>query len=239
MSKYTAEQLKSLSSGELVVLVLSMQDQLDRLNENFENLVEQLRISNGQRFGRKTEKLQEIEGQLSLFNEIEAACDLSAPEPEPEELLPAARRKKKEKGKREEDLKGLPEEPHPHTVSREQLDALFGEGNYRRLADETYKRLRCRPMEWVVEVHTVEVYVGTGGEHQDEFLRADRPKYLLRNSIVTPSLEAAVINAKYVNALPLYRIEQEFARNGVNLSRQTMSNWTISCAEMNGSARNF
>ena len=31
MSKYTAEQLKSLSSGELVVLVLSMQDQLDRL----------------------------------------------------------------------------------------------------------------------------------------------------------------------------------------------------------------
>ena len=100
MSKYTAEQLKRLSSGELVVLVLSMQDQLDRLNENFENLVEQLRISNGQRFGRKTEKLQEIEGQLSLFNEIEAACDLSAPEPEPEELLPAARRKKKETGKR-------------------------------------------------------------------------------------------------------------------------------------------
>ena len=27
MSKYTAEQLKRLSSGELVVLVLSMQDQ--------------------------------------------------------------------------------------------------------------------------------------------------------------------------------------------------------------------
>ena len=86
MSKYTAEQLKSLSSGELVVLVLSMQDQLDRLNENFENLVEQLRISNSQRFGRKTERLQDIEGQLSLFNEIEAACDLNAPEPEPEEL---------------------------------------------------------------------------------------------------------------------------------------------------------
>jgi len=231
MAKYTAEQLKNLSSGELVILVLSMQDQLDRLNENFENLVEQLRVSNGQRFGRKTEKLPEIEGQLSLFNEIEAACDLNEPEPASEELLPAGRRKKKAKGKREEDLKDLPEELHPHTVSREKLDALFGEGNYRRLQDETYRRLRCKPMEWVVEVHTVEVYVGTGGEHQDEFLRADRPKDLLRNSIVTPSLEAAVLNAKYVNALPLYRIEQEFARYGVALSRQTMSNWTISCAE--------
>ena len=165
MSKYTAEQLKSLSTGELVILVLSMQDQMDRLNENFESLVEQLRISNGQRFGRKTEKLSEIDGQMSLFNEIEAACDLDEPEPDPEELLPTARRKKKAKGKREEDLKDLPEEPHPHTVSKEKLDALFGEGNYRRLDDETYKRLRCKPMEWVVEVHTVEVYVGTGGEH--------------------------------------------------------------------------
>ena len=230
MSKYTAEQLKSLSSEELVILVLSMQDQMSRLNENFENLVEQLRISNGQRFGRKTEKLQEIDGQLSLFNEVEAACDLNAPEPEPEVLLPV-RRKKKEKGKREEDLKGLPEEPHEHKVSKAKLDALFGAGNYRRLADETYKRLRCKPMEWIVEVHTVEVYVGTGGEHQDEFLRGDRPKDLLRNSIVTPSLEAAVMNAKFVNALPLYRIEQEFARNGVTLSRQTMSNWTILCTE--------
>ena len=231
MSKYTAEQLKSLSTGELVILVLSMQDQMDRLNENFESLVEQLRISNGQRFGRKTEKLSEIDGQMSLFNEIEAACDLDEPEPDPEELLPTARRKKKAKGKREEDLKDLPEEPHPHTVSKAKLDALFGEGNYRRLDDETYKRLRCKPMEWVVEVHTVEVYVGTGGEHQDEFLRADRPRDLLRNSIVTPSLEAAVLNAKYVNALPLYRIEQEFARYGVSISRQTMSNWTVSCAE--------
>ena len=81
MSKYTAEQLKSLSTGELVILVLSMQDQMDRLNKNFENLVEQLRISNGQRFGRKTEKFSEINGQMSLLNEIEAACDLDVPLP--------------------------------------------------------------------------------------------------------------------------------------------------------------
>jgi len=48
---------------------------------------------------------------------------------------------------------------------------------------------------------------------------------------VTPSLEAAVMNAKYVNAIPLYRLEQEFARNDVHLSRQVMAHWTILCAE--------
>lgn len=64
---------------------------------------------------------------------------------------------------------------------------------------ETYKRLRHEPESWTVEIHTVEVYVGTDGDHQDEFLRGNRPKDLLRNSIVTPSLLASILNVKYVN----------------------------------------
>ena len=31
-----------------------------------------------------------------------------------------------------------------------------------------------------------------------------------QDSLVSPSLEAAIMNAKYVNAVPLYRQEQEF-----------------------------
>ena len=83
-----------------------------------------------------------------------------------------------------------------------------------------------------VEIHTVEVYVGTDGDHQDEFLRGNRPKDLLRNSIVTPSLLASILNVKYVNSSALHRIEQEFQRNGVNISRQTMSNWIVRCSQM-------
>lgn len=89
---------------------------------------------------------------------------------------------------------------------------------------ETYKRLRHEPESWTVEVHTVDVFVGIDGEHQDEFMRGDHPKDLLRNSIVTPSLLASILNVKYVNSASLNRIEQEFERNGVNISRQTMSN---------------
>ena len=79
--------------------------------------------------------------------------------------------------------------------------------------------------------NTVEVYVGTDGEHQDEFHRGKRPKDQLRNSIVTPSLLASILNVKYVNSSALHRIEQEFERNGVNISRQTMSNWIMRCSE--------
>ena len=75
-------------------------------------------------------------------------------------------------------------------------------------------------------------YVGTDGDHQDEFLRGNRPRDLLRNSIVTPSLLASILNVKYVNSSALHRIEQEFQRNGVNISRQTMSNWIVRCSQM-------
>lgn len=55
--------------------------------------------------------------------------------------------------------------------------------------------------------------------------------YLLRGSLVSPSLEAAIMNGKYVNAVPLYRLEKEFERYGIRISRQNMANWTIQCAE--------
>ena len=34
-----------------------------------------------------------------------------------------------------------------------------------------------------------------------------------------------------MNSSALHRVEQEFQRNGVNISRQTMLNWIIWCAE--------
>ena len=39
------------------------------------------------------------------------------------------------------------------------------------------------------------------------------------------------MNAKYVNAVPLYRQEQEFERYGLHISRQNMANRTIQCAD--------
>lgn len=53
-------------------------------------------------------------------------------------------------------------------------------------------------------------------------VKEKRPHDLLRNSVVAPSLENAIMNSKYVNAIPLYQLMQEFARNEVHLSRQNI-----------------
>lgn len=228
---YTADELNKLDGQELTDIVLSLQEQVDSLSASYERLIEQIRIAEQVRFGRRSEKLDVIDGQFSLFDEAEAFSDPEAPEPEAEEVVQAYKRKKR-KGKREEDLSGFPEESFNHPVSREELDAFFGEGNWRAFKPDVYKRLRYLPATWKVEVHTVEVYVGTGGDHEDEFLRGQKPKYVIPNSIETPSLGGAILNGKYVNALPLNRISQEFDRNGLTLSRQTMANWVIQYSQV-------
>ena len=228
---HTSEELYKLDKNELVTIVLSLQEQLDRVNANLENLIEQIRISNQQRYGRKTEKSDSLYEQLSFFNEAEKLSEDAPDEPTAEEVLPEPRRSSKKKGKRDKDLEGLPEEIHNHTLSDEKLDGIYGLGNWRRMAAETYKRLRYTPASWTVEIHNVDVAVGTKGDRQDEFTRADRPKDLLRNSLVTSSLGAAIMNAKYVNSVPYNRIEQHFKRIGINISRQNMADWTIKFAQ--------
>ena len=229
-TKYTREELKNMSSEAKDLLIISMQDQLEALNENIEKLIEQVRIANQYRFGRHSEKLSVIDGQLSIFDEAEATYDESVPEPDLDDVLPPKPRKTKSKGKRDADLDAFEQETHLHDVSKETLDSFYGADNWKEMPEEVYKRLRHIPAKWITEVHTVKVYVGTDGDHQDEFYRGDRPKDLLKNSIVTPSLAAAIFNGKFVNSLPFYRIEQEFERNDVHISRQDMSNWTVNIA---------
>ena len=232
--KFTPDELNIMDHETKNEIIYQMQNRLDKLETDYENLMEQICLANQQRFGRHTEKLEDIAGQLSFFNEAEANCDETALEPTIEEavegMLQKPRRPKK-KGQREEDLKDFPQEEVPHGVSQKQLTDTYGEGNYKSMPDEIFWQLRFEPARWIAEKHIVKVYVGTDGLHQDEFLRGDHPATLFRGSIATPSLEAAIINTKYVNCNPLDRISREFQTNGLNLSKQTMSNWTVWSAE--------
>ena len=56
--KYTEEELNELGQKAVIALFLSMQDQMERMNENMDALIEQIRISNQRQFGRKTEQLE-------------------------------------------------------------------------------------------------------------------------------------------------------------------------------------
>ncbi len=53
----------------------------------------------------------------------------------------------------------------------------------------------------------------------------------MRHSLASPSSVAHVMYQKYVNAMPLYRQEKEWEQYGIKLSRATLANWVIRCAQ--------
>lgn len=236
--KYTSDKLNELPKEALVFMVLSMQDQLTQMNARLDALTEQIAIANSQRFGRRTEKLSGFAGQGSFdedgnlyFNEAEAICDKGPEAEEPELETVLRKRTPRPKGKKEADLSGFPVVVLPTIdVSEEEKTAAFGSlDNCRRMDDEVFRRLIYIPAGWKVEETHVAVYCSKSGD--TKFLKGKTPPYLLRGSIVSPSLEAAIINGKYVNALPYRRMEKDFERNGVFISEQNMASWTVKCAD--------
>lgn len=134
----------------------------------------------------------------------------------------------KKKGKRKEDLSGIPVVKIEHYLTEKELEDLFGKAGWKHLPDEIYKRYRFIPAKVEVEEHRVGVYASKEG---DMMKKAPHPACLLRGSLVSPSLEAAVLNGKYINAVPFARLEKEFGRYGLAITRQNMANWTIECAD--------
>ena len=230
--EYTEEQLNNFDKATLVQLFLVQQSQLQDIDRKLQLLLEQVAVLNNNRFGKKSEKLDtgnqisfmEVDGNIIFFNEAEAV-DAFSLEDEEATVKP---RGSKSRGKRAADIKDLPVVPVDHKMTQEELVSEFGENGWYQLEDEIYRRYRFTPMKIEIEEHHVGVYKSKKDNH---FKKADHPAYLLRNSLVSPTLLAGIWNAKYVNATPLYRQEQEFQRMGLDIDRTDMAHWTILCAE--------
>lgn len=62
-------------------------------------------------------------------------------------------------------------------------------------------------------------------------IEAPHLKALLHGSPGSSSLGLAITNSKYVNAVPLYRMEKESERYGITVNRKNMVYWMMRLAE--------
>lgn len=239
--KYTKEQLNKFDKDLLIELFLGMQGQMEELsrqtqalNDRMQLMMEQMVLFQKNRFGRSSEKMadseqirfMEVDGTIVFFNEAEAVCDLDAPETDDLELK--APKKKKQPGKKAADIAGLTVKRIDHYLKEEELTAEFGENGWKQLPDAISRCYQFISASVVIEEHHIGVYSSKLDEHM---IKAPHPRNLLHGSLVSPSLAAAVINGKYVNAVPLYRLEKEFERYGLAITRQNMANWMIRLGE--------
>ena len=212
-----------------------LKQEISMLSGQVKQLTEQVLLMRRQHFGRSSEKkISVMPNQLTLvsetlFNEAELESSTSTPESELEEIT---YKRKKQKGKRELDFAGLPVEQIIHKLPKKDCicpdcgNALHACGH-----DMLRRELTVVPAQYKVTEHVQTVYSCRDCERNAEttpMLKAPVPAPVIRGSgIASPSLIAHIANQKYTLALPLYRQEQELARNKINLSRQTMANWLI------------
>ena len=190
---------------------------------------EQFRLSQKSRFGRLSE--QSDESQFQIFNEAEAEARLSEPEPVLEEIT---YRRRKSKGKRDEQLKELPVERQEYRLPADEQFCPSCNGELHEMSTETRREIKIIPAEAVLVEHVSYVYSCRRCEREEvaiPVITTPMPKPPLPGSLASPSAIAHIMTAKYVDGLPLYRQEKSLSRLGIELSRQTMANWMIKASE--------
>ena len=221
------------SAAEWQALLTKKEDEIASLNRQVEWLTQQLRLMQGRRFGASSEQTQALSEQFSLFNEAEALADPKVAEPDLEQIM---YKRRKQAGKREMDFSSLPTEQVVHELPEKERVCPECGGTLHRCGQSVVRReLVYVPAKYTVVEHIQAVYSCRRCERENDHVPMKKsavPAPLLPNSgIVSPSLLAHILNSKYTLALPLYRQEQELARIGVPISRQTMANWIIMAHE--------
>ena len=214
---------------------------ISELESKLNWFMEQFRLSQNRRFGASSEAAsEEVMEQLSfLFNEAEYHADETEAEETAKEETVVVRsheRKKKRSGsvrdvvpeniEVEEVRHELPEEervcPKCGTVMEpigtkvvETLELIPARAVLHRDVYVNYACQNCK-------VNDIEVPI----------VETPRKSSLIPGGFASAKAAAHIITQKFLMYVPLYRQEQEWKRQGLLLSRQTMSEWVLAGAEI-------
>ena len=192
---------------------------------------EQFKLSQRQRFGSSSERSPDQLSFENMFNEAEEQADASLPEPTYEEIT---YKRKKRVGKREEDLDGLPVERVDYELPEAERSCPECGELMRDIGVTERDELEIIPAKVIRKIHATHAYGCANCEKtgaRATVVRADAPAPLISGSLASPSAVAHIATQKYVNGVPLYRTEKGLTYDGVVLSRQTMANWIVFCAQ--------
>lgn len=208
-------------------------EKLEMENEELEAKLkwyeEQFRLSQQQKFGASSEKTNP--DQLSLFNEAESTADAEIPEPTIETIT---YKRKKKRGERDLKLENLPTETIEYRLSAEEQVCSCCTNPLHEMSTEVRRELEVIPAQVKVKNHIRYVYSCRHCEKNEietPIITADMPASVFPGSLASPSAMAYTMTEKYVEGMPLYRQEKHLARFGVDISRQTLSNWCLQGAD--------
>jgi len=180
-----------------------------------------------------------IEPNGSMFNEAEAhaaldearaaAQDTDAPPPTREKK---PRTRSPDSGGRDPLPDHLPRRTIEIDIPDEQKICPADGAELTRIGERVVETLEIKPAEFSV-LRTVYPLYGCAvcNEHMAQ---APAVPAALQRAACDPSLIAYILEQKFLWGMPLYRLEQQFAQMGVEVSRTKLSRWVIAAADALG-----
>ena len=224
------EQLKAIVSSQAGTI--EQQDHsIKSLNSKIELLIEEVRFFKALKYASSSERLklkQQYVGQGTLFNEAEMEADNQSEDVAQEEQI-TVRPYTRKRGKRTKLPENLPREEVVIDLPEEDKVCQHDGSKLSCIGEEVSEKLKIIPAKISV-VRTIRKKYACQ-QCSDCIKTPPPPPSLLPKSIATPSLLAFIITSKYVDGVPLHRMEAVLKRHNIELGRGTMSRWMIEVAE--------
>ena len=203
--------------------------------QRIEQLLDYILLLRKRQFGASADRPNK--DQFILFDEAELEqllADLDLPSEQGDTELPV---QDKPAGERKKPVR-RPLPAHFDRIEKvidlsDEEKAAMGD-DWTLIGYDTSEQLAIIPRQHYVIVYKRAKYVPVNDEiaGAEQGIRiAPRPDQILPKSIAHSSVIADVVVRKFVDGLPYYRQEAIHAREGIDLSRQTMSGWVIQLHE--------
>ncbi len=202
---------------------------VDRQAQKIAALEEELRLALHKRFAASSEKASP--DQLNLFNEAEVTAAAPIAD-EPTTTVPEHERKTRGR-------KPLPDHLPRTRIEHDIPDAdkICACGCQKtRIGEATSEQLDIIPEQIQILQHVRFKYACRWCEGVDDdgptVVTAAMPPQPIPKSNASPGLLAYIGVAKFVDGMPLYRLEPRFKRIGVEIPRNTLAGWMIRCGDL-------
>jgi transposase len=202
-----------------------LQEEVDFLKSEVERLNAIVLLLKRGKYGPKSERFENVAPEQLVFNEIEKEAQ-ATPLLQDTETITYKRKKGRQPKKpfpdnlpREERIIDLPENEKtcPHDGHR-----------LKEIGEDRVEKFKTIPAQMSVVVEIKKKYACPFCESHVVQAKSNS---LLPGTIATPELLSFIVYSKFFQALPLYRLEEQFKLNGVDLKRGTMARWLVQAKE--------
>jgi transposase/uncharacterized coiled-coil protein SlyX len=224
-SRALGDTIEDLATAR--ALIDSLHEQLTKSQREIAALRHELDILCQRLFGKKSERVDPRQLKLAL----EQLANERGPITEPVEMDSGETPVRGHTRRRPTGRRPLPAHLPRHRVEIDisEAEKQCGCGHLRtRIGEEVSEKLDYEPARFVV-VETVRPKYACPRCHEG-VVQAPAPPQAVEKSLAGEGLLAHVVVSKYLDHLPLHRLEGIFAREGIDLPRSTLCGWVADVA---------